>query len=176
MWKTIGIVVVVLVAGVLAFAATRPDDFTVQRRIAIKAEPAKVYPLVVDFRHWPTWSPWEKLDPQMKRTLSGPPGRPGSVYEWDGSSKVGAGRMEIKAVNVPSKVVIQLDFLRPFEGHNVTDFTLARRADSGTDVTWEMRGPSPFVSKLMGVFVDMDKMIGKDFEAGLANLKAAAER
>ncbi len=176
MWKTIGIVVVLVIAAVLGFAATRPDDFTVQRSIAIKAEPAKVYPLIVDFRHWPTWSPWEKLDPAMKRTLSGPPGRPGAVYAWDGSSKVGAGRMEVKDANVPSKVVIQLDFLRPFEAHNVTDFTLARRADSGTDVTWQMRGQSPFVSKLMGVFVDMDKMIGKDFEAGLANLKAAAEK
>jgi uncharacterized protein YndB with AHSA1/START domain len=176
MWKKIAIVVVLVIAGVLAFAATRPDDFTVQRSIAIKAEPARVYPLIVDFRHWPTWSPWEKLDPAMKRTLSGPPGRAGAVYEWDGSSKVGAGRMEVKDTNVPSKVLIQLDFIRPFEGHNMTDFTLARRADSGTDVTWQMRGPAPFVSKLMGVFVDMDKMIGKDFETGLANLKAVAEK
>ncbi|MEO5844104.1 MAG: SRPBCC family protein [Caldimonas sp.] len=176
MWKTIGIVVAVLIAAVLAFAATRPDDFSVRRSIAIKAEPAKIYPLIVDFRHWPTWSPWEKLDPAMKRTLSGPPGRAGAIYEWDGSSKVGAGRMEVKDAVPPSKVLIQLDFLRPFEAHNVADFTLARRADMSTEVTWQMRGPAPFVSKLMGVFVDMDKMIGKDFETGLANLKAAAEK
>ena len=96
MWKTIGIAVVVLVVGVLAFAATRPDDFTVQRSIAIKAEPAKIYPLLVDFRQWPAWSPWEKLDPTMKRTLSGSASGTGAVYAWDGSSKVGAGRMEIK--------------------------------------------------------------------------------
>ncbi len=176
MWKTIAIVVVLAVAAVLGFAATRPNHFTVQRSIAIKAEPAKIYPLIVDFREWPAWSPWEKLDPGMKRTLSGPSGQPGAVYAWDGSSKVGAGRMEVKDVNAPSKVVIQLDFIRPFEAHNIADFTLARRADSGTDVTWQMRGPAPFVTQLMSVFVDMDKMIGKDFEAGLVNLKAAAEK
>ena len=112
----------------------------------------------------------------MKRTLSGAASGPGAVYAWDGTSKVGAGRMEIKDATAPSKVIIQLDFIRPFEGHNVTDFTLAPRADSTTEVTWLMRGPAPFVTKLMGVFVDMDKMIGKDFEAGLANLKAAAEK
>jgi len=175
MWKTIGIAVVVLVVGVLAFAATRPDDFTVQRSIAIKAEPAKIYPLLVDFRQWPAWSPWEKLDPEMKRTLGGPASGPGATYAWQGSSKVGAGRMEIKEVTAPAQVRIQLDFIKPFEGHNVTDFTLVPRGDT-TEVTWLMRGPAPFVSKLMGVFVDMDKMIGKDFETGLANLKAAAEK
>ncbi len=175
MWQTIAIVVVVLIVAVLAFATTRPGDFTVQRSIAIKAEPAKIYPLLVDFRQWPAWSPWEKLDPAMKRTLSGAASGPGAVYAWTGSSKVGAGRMEIKDATAPSKVVIQLDFIRPFEGHNITDFTLASRADATTEVTWLMRGPAPFVTKLMGVFVNMDKMIGKDFEAGLANLKAAAE-
>jgi len=95
MWMTIG-VVVILVLGVLGFAATRPDDFTVQRSTSIKAEPAKIYPLLVDFSQWPVWSPWEKLDPTMKRTLSGNASGPGAVYAWDGSSKVGAGRMEVK--------------------------------------------------------------------------------
>jgi uncharacterized protein YndB with AHSA1/START domain len=175
MWKTVLVVVVVLVAGVLVFAATRPDDFSVQRSVSIKAPAEKIYPMLVDFRQWPAWSPWEKLDPEMKRTLSGPATGPGAAYAWQGSSKVGAGRMEIKEVAAPSKVSIQLDFIKPFEGHNVTDFTLVPRGDS-TEVTWLMRGPAPFVSKLMGVFVDMDKMIGKDFETGLANLKAATEK
>jgi uncharacterized protein YndB with AHSA1/START domain len=175
MWKTVLIVVAVLVAGVLVFAATRPNDFAVQRSVSIKAPPEKIYPMLVDFRQWPTWSPWEKLDPEMKRTLSGPANGPGATYAWQGSSKVGAGRMEIKEVAAPSKVSIQLDFIKPFEGHNITDFTLAPRGD-GTEVTWLMHGPAPFVSKLMGVFVDMDKMIGKDFETGLANLKAASEK
>jgi hypothetical protein len=112
----------------------------------------------------------------MKRALSGSVNGKGAVYTWDGSSKVGAGRMEIKEATAPSRVVIQLDFLKPFDVHNIADFALAPRADASTEVTWQMRGPAPFVSKLMGVFVDMDKMIGKDFETGLANLKAAVEK
>ena len=175
MWKTVIIVVVVLLAAVLVAAAMRPDDFSVQRSVSIKAPPDKIYPMLVDFRQWPAWSPWEKLDPDMKRTLSGPASGPGASYEWQGSGKVGAGRMEIKEAAVPTKVAIQLDFIKPFEGHNVTDFTLVPRGEQ-TEVTWLMHGPAPFVSKLMGLFVDMDKMIGKDFEAGLANLKAATEK
>ncbi len=146
-----------------------------QRSVSIKAPPEKIYPMLVDFRQWPAWSPWEKLDPDMKRTLSGAASGTGASYAWRGSSKVGAGQREIKEVAAPSKVTIQLDFIKPFEGHNVTDFTLVPRGDA-TEVTWLMRGLAPFVSKLMGLFVDMDKMIGKDFEAGLANLKAASER
>jgi hypothetical protein len=96
MWKTIAIVVLVLILGVLGFAATRPDELTVQRSISIKAEPAKIYPLLVDFNQWQAWSPWEKLDPTMKRTLSGAASGQGAVYAWDGSSKVGAGRMETR--------------------------------------------------------------------------------
>ena len=174
MWLTVLIVIAVIVAAVLIAAALRPGDFAVQRRVAIRAAPAKIYPMLADFRQWPAWSPWEKLDPAMKRTLSGAPEGPGAVYAWEGSSKVGAGRMEIKEAAAPSTIVIQLDFLRPFEAHNITEFTLLPRGDA-TDVTWLTRGPAPFMSKLMSVFVSMDKMIGKDFEKGLANLKAAVE-
>jgi len=175
MWKIVILVIVVLVAGVLVAAAMRPGEFAVQRSVSIQAPPEKIFPLIGDFRQWPVWSPWEKLDPTMKRTLSGPATGPGSVYAWDGSGKVGAGRMEIRELAAPSKVSIQLDFIKPFEGHNITDFTLVPR-DGATEVTWLMHGPAPFVSKLMGLFVDMDKMIGKDFETGLANMKAAAEK
>jgi uncharacterized protein YndB with AHSA1/START domain len=175
MWTTALFVIVVLVAGLLVAAALRPNDFAVRRSAAIRAAPDRIYPLLADFRQWPAWSPWEKLDPDMKRTHSGAASGTGAVYAWEGSRKVGAGRMEIRDVAPPSKVVIQLDFLRPFEAHNVTEFALAPRADA-TEVTWQMRGPAPFVSKLMGLFVNMDKMIGKDFEQGLANLKAAAEK
>ena len=111
----------------------------------------------------------------MKRTLSGTPSGVGAVYAWESPCKAGTGRMEIKEALAPSKVGIQLDFLKPFEAHNVAEFTLTRRGDT-TDVTWVMHGPAPFVSKLMGVFASMDKLVGKDFEAGLANLKAAAEK
>ena len=126
-----------------------------------------------DLKLWQEWSPWEKLDPDMKRTLSGAPSGTGAVYAWEGSSKVGAGRMEIRDV-APSKVVIQLDFIKPFEGHNVTEFALVPKGES-TDVQWTMRGPATFVMKLMGLFTNMDRMIGRDFERGLANLKAAVE-
>ncbi|HEY3635879.1 MAG TPA: SRPBCC family protein [Caldimonas sp.] len=175
MWTTALFVIVVLVAGLLVAAALRPNDFAVRRSAAIRAAPDRIYPLLADFRQWPAWSPWEKLDPEMKRTLSGAPMGSGAVYAWDGSSKVGAGRMEIRDVVPPSKVVIQLDFIRPFEGHNVTEFTLAPRGEA-TEVQWTMRGPATFVMKLMGLFTNMDKMIGKDFETGLANLKAVAEK
>jgi Polyketide cyclase / dehydrase and lipid transport len=174
MWKIVPVVVVVLVAAVLVVAALRPNDFSVQRSATINAPPEKIQPMLVDFRQWPAWSPWEKLDPEMKRTLAGPASGPGASYAWQGSGKVGAGRMQIKDA-APSKVTIQLDFSKPFEAHNTAEFTLVPRGDA-TEVTWLMRGPAPFVSKLMGVFVDMDTMIGKDFEAGLANLKAAAEK
>ena len=173
--RKILIAVVVLIAGVLVAASLRPGEFSVQRKLVINAPADKIYPFLVDFRQWRAWSPWEKLDPNMSRTLSGPSSGPGATYAWNGSSKVGAGRMEILSVAPPSKVSIKLDFLEPFEGHNITDFSLAPQGTQ-TELTWLMHGPAPFVSKLMGMFVDMDTMIGKDFEAGLANLKAAAEK
>ena len=165
---------VVAIVVVLIMAAMRPNEFSVKRSIGIRAPAERIFPLIVDFRQWPAWSPWEKIDPNMKRTLSGASSGPGAVYEWQGSSKVGQGRMEIREVAPPSKVVIQLDFIKPFEGHNITEFALAP-SEGTTDVTWVMHGPSPFVSKVMGVFVDMDRMIGKDFEKGLAQMKVAAE-
>lgn len=175
MLKKIAIAVVVIIAGILAFAATRPDSFRVVRTTSIKAPPEKIIPLLTDFHRWSAWSPWEKLDPAMKRTFSGAPSGKGAVYAWQGDSKVGAGRMEITDVVAPSKVAIQLDFNAPIESRNVTVFTLAPVGDT-TNVAWDMSGPSPFLSKLMGVFVSMDSMVGKDFETGLANLKAAAEQ
>ena len=175
MFKTIAIVIVVAIAALLIYAATRPDTFSVQRATRIKAAPETIYALINDFPSWPTWSPWEKLDPDMKRTLSGAATGKGSVYEWSGSGKVGAGRMEITDTLATSKVVIKLDFIKPFEGHNITEFTLAPQGDT-TEVNWVMSGPSPYISKLMGVFFNMDQMIGKDFETGLANMKAVAEK
>jgi len=175
MLKKILVTIVVLIALLLAYAATRPDTFAVQRSATIKAPPDKVYALINDFHRWGEWSPWEKLDPAMKRTFSGTPAGVGTIYEWNGNDKVGAGRMEITGSAPASKVDIKLDFLKPFEGHNVTEFTLTPQGDS-TQVNWNMHGPAPFITKLMGVFVSMDSMIGKDFEAGLANMKAAAEK
>ena len=175
MLKTILIVIVVIVAGVLGFAATKPDTFSVQRSTRIKAPPDKIFAVINDFHRWPDWSPWEKLDPTMKRTQSGAASGKGAIYEWDGNSKAGAGRMEIIESSPASKLGIQLDFIKPFEGHNIAEFSLTPEADS-TRVDWVMRGPTPFVSKVMQVFVSMDTLIGKDFEEGLANLKALTEK
>ena len=175
MFKKIALGLVVLVGAVLAFAAMMPDAMHVQRAVTIKAPAEKVFPLINDFHSWSAWSPYEKLDPAMKRTYDGPLSGKGAVYEWEGNSQVGQGRMEITETSHPTRVTIKLDFIKPFEGHDVAEFALVPQGDS-TTVTWTMDGRSPYVAKLMGVFVSMDNMIGKDFERGLANLKFVAER
>ena len=167
-------VVAVAVIAVLAYAATMPDTFRVQRSASIKAAPEKIYPLINEFDRWPEWSPYEHRDPQMKRTRSGPKSGKGAVYEWDGNSNVGKGRMEILESS-PGEIVIKLDFFRPFEANNTATFTLEPGGET-TRVTWAMEGPSAFIGKVMSVFIDMDKMVGKDFETGLANLKTLAEK
>ena len=168
MIKRLVIGLAVLVGAVLALAATLPDVFRVQRAASIQAPPERIYPLIADFQRWGAWSPYEKKDPGMKRTIRGP------VYAWEGNGEVGTGRMEIVEAAAPSKVRIKLDFVKPFETHNTVEFSLERKGDA-TRVTWDMQGPAPFVSKVIGLFVDMDNMVGKDFEAGLASLKALAE-
>jgi len=172
---TILIVLVLIIGGFLIYAATRSDTFQVQRAATINAPPQKVFPLVSDFHNWPLWSPWEKLDPAMKKTISGSPSGKGAVYEWEGNSKAGKGRMEIVDAVPPSRVDIKLDFEKPFRSNNRTEITLAPEA-AATRVTWTMTGPSAFMMKVMGIFMNMDTMIGKDFEAGLASMKAIAEK
>jgi len=175
MIKKIAIVIVLLIAGVLIFAATKPDTFRVQRSAGIKAPPEKVFAILNDFQKWGSWSPWEKKDPAMKRTWGAVTSGKGAKYAWEGNSDVGKGSMEIAESSPSSRLTIKLDFIEPFEGHNIVDFTLEPKGDS-TSVTWTMHGPMPFISKVISVFCNMDSMIGKDFEAGLANLKAVAEK
>jgi uncharacterized protein YndB with AHSA1/START domain len=178
MLEVIAIVAVVLAiafAVILILAATKPDVFRVQRAAAMQAPPQKIFSLIDDFHQWGTWSPWEHRDPAMKRTFSGTESGKGAVYAWDGNKDVGAGRMEILDAVLPSKIVIKLDFIKPFEGHNTAEFTMLPR-DGATEVTWAMYGATPFIGKVMHVFMNMDRMIGKDFEAGLANLKKAVEQ
>jgi uncharacterized protein YndB with AHSA1/START domain len=177
MLKILGIVlavVVIAVAVVAIYATTKPDSFTVQRTIAIKAPPEKILALITDLHGWTAWSPYEAKDPAMKRTHSGAPKGKGAIYEWDGNSKVGSGRMEI-IDTTSDKVVIKLDFLKPFEGHNTAEFTVAPQGGT-TTVTWAMYGPARFITKVMSTFFNLDKMIGDDFDAGLVNLKAMAEK
>ena len=175
MFKSIALAILVLIAVILGYAATKPDTFRVERTTSIKASPEKIFPLISDFRQWTAWSPWEKKDPAMKRTHSGAPAGKGAAYAWEGNSEVGAGRMEIVESTPTSKVGIKLDFIKPFEGHNVADFNLVPKGET-TNVTWTMSGPRPFIAKVMSVFMDIDTMIGKDFEVGLANMKNVAEK
>ena len=175
----IAIGLIVVVVAVLAFAATRPDTFRVQRTVSIEAPPEKIFALINDLRSWGAWSPYEKKDPGMKRTYGATATGKGAVYEWDGNNEVGKGRMEIADVLPPSRVTIDLHFMRPFEARNTAEFTLEPKGDATnvtTNVTWALFGPQVFIGKVMSLFINMDRMIGNDFEAGLASLKAVAEK
>jgi uncharacterized protein YndB with AHSA1/START domain len=174
MLKKVAIGLAVILVIILGLAATKPNEFAVTREITIKAPPEKIVPLIADFHNWTHWSPWEHLDPGMVRTIEGPASGKGAIYSWKGNSSVGQGRMEVLDVT-PSKVLIKLDFMDPVESNNLADFTLTP-ADGGTKVSWKMTGPLPFISKIMNVFVTMDKMIGPDFERGRKQMKAAAEK
>jgi uncharacterized protein YndB with AHSA1/START domain len=175
MIKAIAIAAVVLLASVLLYAATRPDDFSVERSTTIQAPPDKVFALINDLRRWEAWSPWEKADPAIQRTYGGAASGKGATYAWAGNKEVGSGSMEIVDTVAPAKVVLKLDFTAPFEAHNMVEFRIEPHA-GGVKVTHAMFGPSPFVSKLMGLVFSMDKMVGGKFEEGLANLKALAEK
>jgi uncharacterized protein YndB with AHSA1/START domain len=175
MFKTIAIIVVALIAALLLFAATKPDTFRVERSASIKAPPEKVFALLNDFQRWDAWSPWEKKDPAMKRTFSVVTSGKGAQYAWEGNREVGQGRMEIAESVPPSKVAIKLDFAKPFEAHNLVEFTLEPKGDV-TNITWVMQGNTPYFVKIIHVFLNMDSIVGKDFETGLANLKTVAEK
>src|SRR5947209_13403211 len=178
MFEIIAIIAVVLaiaIAIILILAAAKPDTFRVQRATTVKAPPERIFPLINDFHQWGTWSPYENKDPAMKRSYSGAASGKGAVYAWEGNKNVGSGRMEILEASAPSKIVIKLDFFVPFEAHNTAEFTMLPQGDA-TSLSWLMHGPAPFISKLMQVFMNIDNMVGKDFEVGLANLKRLTER
>jgi uncharacterized protein YndB with AHSA1/START domain len=182
MFEIIAIIAVALaiaIAVVLILAATKPDTFSVQRAITVRAPAEKVFPLINDFHQWGSWSPYENKDPAMKRSYGGASSGKGAVYGWEGNKNVGSGRMEILEAAAPSKIVIKLDFFAPFEGHNTAEFTMLPQGDAtnvSTNVTWLMHGPAPFMNKMMQVFMNLDHMIGKDFEVGLANIKTISEK
>jgi uncharacterized protein YndB with AHSA1/START domain len=167
------IVLLVAVAALLLYAASKPDAFGVQRSTDIAAPREKIFPLINDLHAHTTWSPFEK-DPNMKRTHSGAPQGKGAVYEWEGDRKVGSGRIAI-ADSTPSNITMILDMFKPFKAHNTVNFTLEPQGPA-TRVTWAMRGQQPYMAKLMSTFINCDKMVGSQFEEGLAKLKALAER
>ncbi len=178
MFETIAVIAAVLglaIVAILILAATRPNTFSVQRATTVRAPAEKIFPLINDFRQWGSWSPYEHKDPAMKRTFGGAASGKGAVYAWDGNKNVGSGRMEILDTSAPAKIVIKLDFFTPFEGHNTAEFTMLPQGDA-TNLTWLMHGPAPFMAKIMHVFMNIDRMVGKDFEIGLANLKRLTEK
>lgn len=174
-FSVIAAVVVVGIAIVLILAAMKPDQFRIQRSTAIKAPPDKIFPLINDFKAWPAWSPYENKDPAMNRTYGSATSGKGATYAWDGNGNVGAGNMLITDAPAPSKVALDLNMTRPMTAHNKVEFTLVPAGDT-TTVTWAMRGETPYFAKVIHVFLNMDKMVGGDFESGLKNLKAAAEK
>ena len=175
MLKKIAVGLVVALTALLIFASTKPDSFRVERKVVIKAAPEKIFPWLEDPKKTTEWSPWEKKDPAMKKTFSGPAKGVGAAYAWDGNKEIGAGSLELTEVVAPKKVVMKLDFIRPMEGHNIAAYEVVP-VEGGSEVTWSITGPSPFISKVMCVFMNMDKMIGTEFEKGLSDLKTIAEK
>ncbi len=167
------IAVAVILVAILLFATTRPDTFRVERKTVIATTPEKVSAAINDFHRWKSWSPYEKKDPGMKRRYSGAESGTGARYAWEGDSHVGSGSMEVLAAST-REIRIRLDFIKPFEAHNMAIFTLTPQSN-GTEVSWAMEGPLPYFARVIHLFFDMDKMVGRDFEAGLADLKIVAE-
>ena len=174
MLKKILITVAVLVVVFLVVAALQPADYRVQRTTTIAAPPAVVFAEVNDFHKWDAWSPWAKLDPGMSQTFSGTPAGNGSVYTWSGNSKVGEGRMTMVESHPDELINIKLDFIKPIASTSITEFTF-KPAGNETQVTWTMDGQKPFVTKAFTMFTSMDKLVGPDFEKGLAQLKSVSE-
>ena len=162
------------VSAIVAVASRRPDAFHYSRSVVISAPAERIFSRVANFRAWTDWSPYEEYDRAMKKSYSGEDGALGSGYAWEGNGKVGAGTMRINTLEAPSRVEIALAFDRPFKANNVAEF-LFEATGGGTKVTWSMRGKNPFFSKMMGLFVDMDKLVAGDFQRGLNALKALAE-
>ena len=175
MLKKILVAVVAVVAIFAIYVSTRPATYRVERGIVVQAPAAAVYGQVVDFRKWPDWSPWAHLDPAMKVDFTGPDAAPGSVYHWKGNDKVGEGRMTMTGALKDDLVQIKLEFLKPWEQTSETTFKFTREGTAQTRVTWAMTGQHDWVGKLFALFMDMDKMVGGDFEKGLANLKQVTE-
>jgi type II secretion system protein G len=170
----LGLVCLVVVVGLSVYIAMQPDEFRIQRTAVIKAPGDVVFPLINDFHQWTHWSPWENLDPNLKRTYAGPEAGQGAIYSWEGNSDVGAGRMTIQDSQPNELVSIKLEFFKPFEAVSPTTFKL-EPVEGGTKVTWTMEGKNNFFAKAMCLFMNMDKMVGSDFEKGLAKLDTVAQ-
>lgn len=166
--------VVAAAVGVCIVASFQSDTLEVSRSASTSAAPAAVFKVVNDFRRWDEWSPWSRLDPAMKKTLSGPPEGVGAKYHWSGNNEVGEGTTTLVASQPGEKVAMKLEFVRPFAGEADVLLTFAPEG-AGTKVTWSMRSKKPFIGKVMGLFMNCEKMCGDQFSEGLANLKRIVE-
>ena len=172
----VAIAMVVVITTIVMFANTKPNTIQLTRSITIQAPAEKIFPLIDDFHQWPGWAPQDKEDSTMKRSYGGATSGVGAVSDWQGKGNAGKGRMTIVESDEPNKVLVKVDFLRPFVAHNVNEFILEpSEPGTSTKVTWTMRGPNLFFMKVMGVFVNMDRMLGNHFETGLKNLKMVSE-
>lgn len=170
MIKKILLGLVIIIAAVCVIAAFQSDELNVSRSAIIAAPPDAVFKVVNDFRQWDAWSPWSKLDPAMKKTLEGPPEGVGAVYRWSGNNEVGEGKTTLIESRPPEKVAMKLEFTRPMAGTSDVQFTFAPEG-AGTKVTWSMQGKKPFIGKVIGLFMDCEKLCGDQFSEGLANLE-----
>lgn len=170
----IGLAALVLIVGLVIYVVMMPSEFRYQRSAVINAPATAVFPLINDFHQWGEWSPWEHIDPNLKRSYEGPDSGVGSVYSWIGNGNVGQGKMTILESKPGDLISIKLQFIKPFAGLCPTTFKLEPSA-SGTKVTWTMEGKNHFIAKAMSLFINMDKMIGKNFEDGLAKMNTAAQ-
>jgi hypothetical protein len=167
-------IVAALVLAFVVFVAFQSEDFSISRSGSMAAPPAQVFPEVNDFHRWEAWSPWAKIDPAMKTTYTGPTSGEGASYAWSGNDKAGEGKMTITKSQPTHQINIQLEFFRPFRATNMVEFTLSPK-DQGTLVSWTMNGKKNFFLKALHLFMNMDKMVGPDFEKGLAQLKTVVE-
>jgi uncharacterized protein YndB with AHSA1/START domain len=174
MFWIILLIVAVVIVGIIVVSAMKPDDFRVTRSTRINASAEAIYPNIVDMHRWTQWSPWQQKDPAMTQTFGPLTKGIGAFMEWSGNNQVGQGRMEVIEAAPPGHVVYKLTFLKPFKAENRAEFTL-QEDNGGTLLTWSMTGKSNLMSKVMDTFMNMDRMIGKDFEEGLANLKRLSE-
>jgi hypothetical protein len=166
----VGVVLLVLIAVIM----TRPATFRIERTATILAPANVVFPLVNDFHNWERWSPWEKRDPTMQKMHEGAPAGAGAMYSWIGNNDVGEGKMTILESKPDEMISMKLDFLKPMKATNMTQFSFKPEGDN-TQVTWAMSGENNFISKAFSLVMDMDKLVGKDFEEGLSNLNTVAQ-
>ena len=169
------LVLAVAVVALLAYAATKPEMFSIQRTANIAVPPERIFPLIANLKSMNTWNPFVEPDPAVTIAYLGPESGKGAAHTWSGNSKVGEGRIEITEAQAPSKVAMRLQMVKPMKADNAVEFTL-KPNPNGTDVTWAMSGKQPLMAKLMTIFIDCDKMVGSQFEKGLANLKSTAEQ